>query len=66
MPAVNGRDLRVCPTCKLALTILQTDDGPVVEYDVAEWTRLCRHLGRGSPLVCPNLEPLIRDWLRRP
>ncbi len=63
MPTIFRREQRACPTCNLPLTIVHTSDGPAVEYDVAEWMRLCHHPNRDSPLVCPSLEPLIKDWL---
>src|SRR6202521_2564930 len=66
MPTTVRRESRVCPICELPLTVLRTSDGATIEYDVAEWTRLCRHPGVDSPLVCPRLEPLVKDWLDRP
>jgi hypothetical protein len=66
MPTIVRRESRACPTCHLQLTILHASDGRTVEYDVAQWMRLCQHADRGSPLACPSLEPLVRDWLTRP
>jgi hypothetical protein len=63
MPTTLRRDWQACPTCNLALTILHTSDGSSVEYDLGDWARLCRHRHKGSPLVCPNVEPLMKDWL---
>ena len=66
MTTIIRRESRVCPVCQLPLTVLHTSDGATIEYDVAEWTRLCRHPGSDSPLVCPGLEALVKDWLGRP
>jgi hypothetical protein len=66
MATIIRREARTCPVCGLPLTVLHTSDGATIEYDVAEWTRLCRHPGSDSPLVCPSLEPLVKDWLVRP
>jgi hypothetical protein len=47
----------------LRLVIVHTSEGTSVEYDMAEWARLCRHPNRDSPLACPDLEPLLKEWL---
>ena len=66
MPTIARRESRACPICQLRLTVLHTNEGATVEYDVAEWTRLCRHPDSDSPLVCPSLQPLVEKWLARP
>jgi hypothetical protein len=66
MPTIIRRESGACPICQLPLTVLHTNDGATVEYDVAEWTRLCHHPDSGSPLVCPGLQPLMKTWLGRP
>jgi hypothetical protein len=66
MPTPPRRASRACPICGLPFTVLHTDDGATIEYDVAEWTRLCRHPDSDGPLVCPSLNPLVKDWLGRP
>jgi hypothetical protein len=64
MPNATRRESRACPTCRLRLTILHTSAGTTVEYDVAEWTQLCHHPGSDSPIVCPDLQPLMKTWLK--
>jgi hypothetical protein len=66
MPNSARREPLQCPVCGLALVIVENDEAPTVEYDMAEWGRLCRHPARGSPLVCPHLEPLINARRTRP
>lgn len=74
MPTIVRREPVTCAVCRLQLTVLHTNDGAgdaadseaTIEFDVAEWTRLCRHTDQGSPLVCPSLRPLVKDWLGRP
>ena len=74
MPITIRREPLACPICGLKLTVLRANDGagdgaadgPTLEYDVAEWARLCSHAENGSPIVCPSLQPLLKDWLRRP
>jgi hypothetical protein len=66
MPTTLRRESRACPICALPLTVVHTSDGATIEYDVAEWTRLCRHPASDSPLVCPGLAPLVKGWLGRP
>ena len=66
MATIVRRESRACPVCELRLTVLRTSDGTTIEYDIAEWTRLCRHPRCDSPLVCPGLEPLVKAWLGRP
>ncbi len=65
MPNPVGRTQLECPVCGLTLTIVGNGEAPAAEYDIGDWSRLCRHADRGSPLVCPNLEPLINDRRRR-
>ncbi len=60
MPNAIGRRQVECPVCGLVVVIVANDEAPTIEYDMTEWGRLCRHADRGSPLVCPHLEPLIK------
>ena len=66
MPTIARRVSRACPICHLPLTVLHTNDGATIEYDVDEWARLCRHPDSDSPLVCPGLQSLVEKWLGRP
>ena len=66
MPTTIRREPIACPVCQLSLTVVHAGDGATIEYDVAEWTRLCRHPGVNSPLVCPSLQALVKPWLGRP
>jgi hypothetical protein len=66
MPTIVWREPVTCPVCQLQLTVVHTDEGATVEYDVTEWTRLCRRPDGGSPLVCPSLRALVGPWLARP
>jgi hypothetical protein len=59
MPNTARREQIECPVCGLVVAIVENDEAPTADYDMAEWGRLCRHPDRGSPLVCPSLEPLI-------
>ena len=63
MPTILRREARACPICSLPLTVVHTSEGKTVEYDIAEWTRLCRHPDGGSPLMCPALGPQVRRWI---
>lgn len=65
MPTIIRREPIICPTCQLRLTVLLTDDGATIEYDIADWTRLCQHPGISSPLVCPALQALVKPWVGR-
>ena len=60
MPTVIRREARTCPICSLPITVVLTDEGLTFEYDVGEWTRLCRHRDAGSPLTCPAAQPIVR------
>jgi len=66
MPTVDRRESRSCARCSLPLTVVHTSEGTTVEYDIAEWARLCHHPDAGSPLACPNLRPVIEDELDGP
>ncbi len=66
MPTVIRREARVCPVCSLPITVVLTDEGLTFEYDVAAWTRLCRHPDAGSPLACPAMQSVVRDPLGTP
>jgi hypothetical protein len=63
MATNTRRESHACPVCKLLITVIRASDGATTEYDVADWTRLCRHPGSDSPLVCPSLERQVKDWL---
>ena len=63
MPITLRREPRACPICSLRLTVVHTSEGKTIEYDIAEWTRLCRHPQASSPLVCPDLQPVAKGWL---
>ncbi len=63
MPTTIRREARACPVCSLPLTVVHTSEGKTVEYDIAEWARLCRHPHVGSPLLCPDLQPVAKSWL---
>ena len=63
MPTVIRRQPYACPKCSLSLTVVHTDEGVSIEYEVTEWARLCHHPSCGSPLACPALESDVRDWL---
>jgi hypothetical protein len=63
MPSVIRRESRTCPKCALQLTVVHTTEGTSVEYDIAEWGRLCHHPDAGSPLACPELQTDLRSWL---
>ena len=65
MPTNLGRERHDCPVCGLSLMILRTGEGATIEYDVADWARLCRYPRSDSPLVCPPLQPLVKGWLGR-
>jgi uncharacterized protein YbaR (Trm112 family) len=65
MPIILRRESIACPICRLPLTVLHASDGATIEYDFADWTRLCRHPDSNSPLVCPGLQPLAEKWLGR-
>jgi hypothetical protein len=41
-----------CPHCRLALRISQGAGGPLLDYDVEEWKRRCKHLDLNSPAHC--------------
>jgi hypothetical protein len=62
VPNDDRRVLTFCPGCQLRLTILREDDGARYQYDIAEWLRLCRHPTCDSPLRCPNMQPLVKNW----
>ncbi len=66
MPTIIRRESRACPICQLVLTILHTSEGVTVEYDVAEWERVCHHPDSDSPLTCPGSQDLVKNWLDRP
>ena len=66
MPKVIRRQSHTCPKCALALTVLQTEGGITFEYDVAEWARLCQHPDAGSPLACPQMRPVVKNWVGGP
>ena len=66
MPAAPRRVLHACPRCYLSLEIVTTNEGVKVEYDVAEWARICANPNSGSPLVCPSVRHLLETWLGKP
>jgi hypothetical protein len=63
MPTTTRREAQACPICGLHVTITHSPQGKTVEYDMAEWARLCRHPNTGSPLACPGLQPAVKTWL---
>jgi len=64
MPTRTSRSSHVCPKCHLSLTVIRTEEGITVEYDIAEWGRTCHHPSAGTPLACPEVQTAIRGWLR--
>jgi|GEM_PF-3749070 len=60
MTSAVRREQRTCPTCALTVTVVVADRETTVEYDMAEWTRRCRHCETGSPLACPAFARSIR------
>jgi hypothetical protein len=65
MPTVDRRQSRTCPKCSLPITVVSTGEGKTLEYDIAEWQRLCHYPDAGSPLVCPSLKSEVRAWVGR-
>jgi hypothetical protein len=66
MPNATHHEQLQCPVCGLVVVVNVADgEAPTVEYSVAEWGKLCRHPDRGSPLLCPDLGPLIDERCRR-
>jgi hypothetical protein len=65
MPSATPHVQFQCPVCGLVVAIVANDGAPTAEYDMAEWGKLCRHVDRGSPLLCPDLGPLIDGPHRR-
>jgi hypothetical protein len=66
MPNTIRRESHTCPKCALPLVVLHTDGDTTFEYDVAEWSRLCRHPDTGSPLACPGMRPAVKTWVGGP
>ncbi len=64
MPTAPRRVPHACPRCSLQLTVVRTDEGATVEYDVSEWAKVCKHPDAGSPLACPSVRQLLKGWLR--
>jgi hypothetical protein len=58
------RELRTCPHCLLALTIVSDDRGSTCEYDVNEWARVCYHPNSGTPVACPATQPILEGLLK--
>jgi hypothetical protein len=63
MPTTARRSFHACPKCSLSLTVIQTGEGTTVEYDMAEWGRVCHHQANSSPLACPEVQSGLRAWL---